>query len=165
MPRPDGPQWLAPLFHGTNVRLERGDIILPQRVLGVDSPTLASNDYSSQDSYFKPIKKSTYSDSELAHASEKAFVSALYADRAVEHLGGSFNLYRVAPIKRDVKRILEDEVASPSGFRIVRRLPIESSTDPRLRAQWQQVTDRYGRWSKPPTYERTQSHTWSANWR
>ena len=122
----------GPLFHGTNADLKPGDVISPSRTLGTDPMTegLSESD---------PHRS-------VAHASESALMAASYADRAVAQAGGRFNLYRVAPVDReDVRHEMEDEHSSPSGFKVVRRLPVERSDDPRLATQHEHLMKFYDR--------------------
>lgn len=141
-----GTQFTA-LYHGSNQRFEKGDVILPAALTGA-TPSTVSEDYSVDD-YKKDripstiTPNATVSDYELAHASENAAVAASYAQRARDRLGGGFHVYRVAPVNdQDVEHMVEDEYASPSGFRVIRRLPIDDLWDSRLDTQ-QEYLDKY----------------------
>ena len=122
----------GPLFHGTNREFNPGDIISGASIAGVP-----------------PITKGLREDDphlSVAHASESAAMAASYADRAVERGGGKFHLYRVKPVDPDdVQHELEDEMSSPSGFKVVRRLPIEHSQDPRVWTQHNRLQEFYER--------------------
>lgn len=130
------------LFHGTNQTLNRGDVIVSRNTAGVDSPTVADEGGEER------LQEAGHLD--RAHATERLFTAGLYAERATRNLGGQFNIYRVVPINpADVEHDIEGEWFSPSGFRVVRRLPFEQQSiaemvqDPRMRIQHEQVEKRH----------------------
>jgi hypothetical protein len=138
------------LFHGTNRIFNPGDVILPQDVTGVESPTVID-----ESSYGEDKEDFVRSLGHLsrAHASGRVFTAGIYAERATRHLGGDFSIYRVKPVNpSDVYHDTSDEWASPTGFKVVRRLPFENMSveemaiDSRMQSQWDQAERRS--WAK-----------------
>jgi len=126
------------LFHGTNQTLSRGDVIVSRNAAGTDSPTVADEGGAE--------KLQELGHFDRAHATERLFTAGLYAERATRHLGGQFSIYRVVPVNpADVTYDHEGEWFSPSGFKVVRRLPFEQQSiaemvqDPRMQKQHEQL--------------------------